>query len=925
MMVGRESELEALEGLLAACLRGAGGLAIVSGAPAMGKTTLLEAFARKDRTDDVIFLRASASMEEHHLPLEVIRQLFYSSELPGDEAEKVRELLAADIATGEGPQENRAGMRGPVLHGIWLMLYRLARNKPVIIMVDDVQHADPASLQCLLYISRRLACARILLILSECVPPTPEYSQFHVQATRQARCSQIALAPLSLPEVEAVIAGHLGHDVAHRLAPEYFEISGGNPLLVEALLSDHRAVGDHQAEVVPGAAFRRSILACLHRCNCVTLDVARAWAVLDEHASPELVERLLGPSSSAVSQVVAVLEMIGLLDRGWFRRDEAKTVILDEISAPKRADLHASVARLLYDSGAPITTVAEHLMKMGTTVDEAMVSVLQEAAHQTEQDSPELAIEYLRLAVKACTDKVLRVAIMNRIARLEWHVDPAIGQRRIADVISLLQDDDIGLRHAITPITNLFWHGRVAEAATALERLSDDESTLDEKAIADLKTMKLWLSYSYPYLFQDGVDASPAKDPTDDTGDSNPSVDPHFHGATLLADALKNADADRAVDGAEQLLQGTPLSDANVIPIVAALVTLVQVDRLDRAAFWCDLLLQDATRNPGSTPRALFSATRAKIFYRQGQLAAAKSYAQTALTLISPEGWGVVVGVPIAAFVLATTAMGLYEEAERYLNLPIPEATFQTPSGLHYLGARGEYRLATRRFHAALADFQACGDLIARWKLPTILPWRVGAAQANLKLNRPLEAKRLAHEQLAVVKPGNHSVRAAALRVLAGVSDVRDSIKMLKSAEHLFELSGDRLELATTIADLSDALYHSGDTGRARMAARRARLLAEECGAEPLRQRLMAGGVTGEAESTAAGPSPRIVDREKFNKLSDAEWRVTTLAAEGHTNTEIAKKLCITVSTVEQHLTRAYRKLGVNCRAALSSVLSSSA
>jgi DNA-binding NarL/FixJ family response regulator len=148
---------------------------------------------------------------------------------------------------------------------------------------------------------------------------------------------------------------------------------------------------------------------------------------------------------------------------------------------------------------------------------------------------------------------------------------------------------------------------------------------------------------------------------------------------------------------------------------------------------------------------------------------------------------------------------------------------------------------------------------------------------------------------------------------------------MLRDAEHLFELSGDRLELAVTLADLSDALYHSGDTGQARIAARRARLIAEECGADPLRRRLMAGGAAGEAQNATAGSSPRMAPREKFSGLSDAEWRVATLAAEGYTNAHIAKKLCITVSTVEQHLTRAYRKLGLNSRAALSSALSSSA
>jgi len=51
--------------------------------------------------------------------------------------------------------------------------------------------------------------------------------------------------------------------------------------------------------------------------------------------------------------------------------------------------------------------------------------------------------------------------------------------------------------------------------------------------------------------------------------------------------------------------------------------------------------------------------------------------------------------------------------------------------------------------------------------------------------------------------------------------------------------------------------------------------------------------------------------------LTEAELKVAALAAQGHTNQQIAGMLFITVSTVEQHLTRVYRKLRVNRRADL--------
>ena len=55
--------------------------------------------------------------------------------------------------------------------------------------------------------------------------------------------------------------------------------------------------------------------------------------------------------------------------------------------------------------------------------------------------------------------------------------------------------------------------------------------------------------------------------------------------------------------------------------------------------------------------------------------------------------------------------------------------------------------------------------------------------------------------------------------------------------------------------------------------------------------------------------------------LSEAERRVAELAARGHKNREISRMLYVTVSTVEQHLTRIYRKLGVNSREVLSTDL----
>lgn len=57
--------------------------------------------------------------------------------------------------------------------------------------------------------------------------------------------------------------------------------------------------------------------------------------------------------------------------------------------------------------------------------------------------------------------------------------------------------------------------------------------------------------------------------------------------------------------------------------------------------------------------------------------------------------------------------------------------------------------------------------------------------------------------------------------------------------------------------------------------------------------------------------------------LTDSERRVAELARFGYPNREIACRLFITVSTVEQHLTRIYRKLKVKRKADLRALLTS--
>jgi DNA-binding CsgD family transcriptional regulator len=74
-------------------------------------------------------------------------------------------------------------------------------------------------------------------------------------------------------------------------------------------------------------------------------------------------------------------------------------------------------------------------------------------------------------------------------------------------------------------------------------------------------------------------------------------------------------------------------------------------------------------------------------------------------------------------------------------------------------------------------------------------------------------------------------------------------------------------------------------------------------------------------ELAATGARPRRAAVTGVDSLTPAEHLVATLAAQGHSNPEIAQRLYVTRRTVETHLTHVYAKLGVATRADLAASL----
>ncbi|MFI0484447.1 AAA family ATPase [Actinomadura sp. 9N215] len=919
----RDAALGALEDVLRAAVSGTGGTAVVTAPVGCGKTALLHRFAERAAGGaSAVVLDAVGSSAERALPLGVVSQLFGGPAAPADARAAVAALLAESasfaVPSGRDGGDLLHGAGARVIEGLWRTALELAATAPVLIVVDDVQDIDPLSRQCLLYFARRLRRARLALAVGEAAGVTPPWGRrpLSEELLRQSHCRQVALGPLSPDGVARYLAGRPETAAAAPAAATWHEVSGGNPELVRALVADQPAYAEAAAPRV-ASAYGHAVVGCLHRSGPDVLRAARGLAVLGDEATPGRLGALIGTGAGPAARAVETLTTAGLLRAGRFRHPTARAAVLADLAAVERADLHLHAAELLNDEGADVEAVAAKLTAAGRAPGPWGVAVLREgAARALASGRSTAAAERLALALRGKVGVRDRAAITARLATAEWRADPAAATRRLTELVVAARSGHVPAAESAMLVRALVWHGRLDEAREVFCGLTlPGPDAAEAGAAIELGFLRGWLRYSCPSLLEvscgGGAEADPESGARTAIGPAAVTLAPHLQSAALLDRVLTHGGGEGVVAALEEIVRSSRLDDATLEPLATALTALLCADRAVLADRLCDVLLVQAETRRAPVWLAALAGLRARIAVRRGDLAAARRYARSALGALPEHSLGTTVGVPLAAWVTAATRMGDHDEAAALLGRPVPEAMFQTWPGLEYLHARGHLRLVRDRPHAALADFRSCGELMVRWgiDLPRLLPWRSAVALAHLRMGEPDAARAAVEEELELVGPGRSRVRGAGLRLLAAAAAPKERPSLLLEAVESLQASGDRLETAYALADLSRAYQTLGDTSRARRIARRAWPLARGCHAEPLCRELA---------PMRAGPAPAgPADADAACALSAAEHRVAALAAQGYTNREIARKLYVSASTVEQHLTRVYRKLDIRRRSHL--------
>jgi DNA-binding CsgD family transcriptional regulator len=901
MLLGRRSECEQLDRLLAGSRSGRGDAIVVHGEPGIGKTALLEYAVA--RADDFRVLRTVGNEAERELPFAALQQLCAPGverldELPRPQRDALR--VAFGLADGPAPDRLLVGL------AVLNLLAGLASDRPLLCVVDDAQWLDHGSAQAFGFVARRLANERVAFAFAARAVPGElrGLPELVVDGLHEADALEL---------LRSVLPDRVDGKVLDRIVVE----SHGNPLALLELprgLTPAKFGGGFALPVsvpVAGrveASFRRR-LAALSVPSRRLLLVAAAEPTGDPALVWRAAERLGVDESAAVA-----LEGEGLLElspRVVFRHPLVRSAVYGAAEPDERRAAHRAIAEAT-DAELDPERRAWHRAQAAARPDEEVARELEESAARAQARgglaaaaafllrAAELSVDVASRARRAlgaaeakrqvgALDDASVLANMAEEGRLDdeqrvqldvlrAQISFASDRGRDAPILLLKAArrlETIDARRAqdtyLDAITAALFAGRlaketdareVAKLALAAPRPEGTARTVDDLLVGLALLITEGPSVGTPVL-QEVVHAFCR-------GDID--LDERLRWSWLVAqaaafiwdydawDVLTARHVDLARDAGALTVLPVSLNARAGVHLFAGELNIAAslVDRIDALA---DVTDARTVRHAA----VLLAAFRGRELDAQEVIDAnAKEFAS--------RGEGT--GVSVTHWAAAVLCNGLARYNDAY---SAAEAVLEDPDDLSF----GPF---------ATAELVEAASRIGR------------ADAATPALERLEDATR------ASGAPWGLGI-AARSRALLSDGDAADAL--YRDAIERLTPTALRVDLARTHLVYGEWLRRERRNVEAREQLRTAHDLLSDFGMEGFAER-------ARVELRATGEHARARSVETANELTPQESQISQLAAEGATNAEIAAQLFISPSTVEYHLHKVFRKLGVKSRTQLA-------
>jgi DNA-binding CsgD family transcriptional regulator len=823
---------------------GAGRLVFVEGEAGIGKTSLLRAFARSlDGHAPVL----SGACEGLRTP----RPLGPLHDIAAQAGDPLRALL------DEGVDRHR----------VFVAFVELLRERPALVLLEDLHWADDATLDLLRYAGRRIERTRSMLVGSyrtdELVPAHPLRAVLGDLATT----GPLHLAPQALSP-QAVHTLCSGFDVDAR---EVHRRTGGNPFFVTEVLAA-------PAAQVP-TTVQDAVLARAGRLSASARAVLDAAAIAGPRVEPVVLQALVAAESAAIEEGLAT----GVLcvDGGaiTFRHELARQAVLGAMTPTRAMSLHRMTQSALRANAVPhaLTRLAHHAEGSGDA--EAVRKWAPLAAREAAARGAHMQAAHHWARTLAHTEgEAARAQVLDPYAdelRACGMVEPAIAAKAQAAVtwralgreregiasftdlakMQLLVSRDDFARDALHAARAL-----LPPDADALERSRVDiceadvrRQTLDYRAAAALARSVLAHA-------EHRGDRALQLEALNTLGSSLVHCGNPDEGIALLHRSLALAES-----------SGADLWGAMTLSLLALSCTaLLRLDAaegyLERGGHWCAERDLDA-------PRLMQTTMRAGLHLLRGRWNEAGAAADE------------VIGNPRAmpiALVRAYTVLG---------------------------------RLRARQGDAQAREAFAAALRLGRGSLGSVVTTHVSQAELAWLEGRDDDAAREASAGLALARDIEHRGLAVELRMwlrLSGrgeaAANAADDHPCALQAAGRWQEAASRWRTFGCPYETARALSQGDER-----AQREALTIAESLGARPLAQRLRRRLRVAGVRDLPRGP--RATTLRHPAGLTSREVAVLALLAAGLRNKEIALRLSRSPRTIDHHLESIFGKLDVATRA----------
>ena len=921
-LVGRDSEMALLTGLMKEAAQGRGGSVLIEGEPGIGKSALVQAaVAQAPQAGCQVFWGAGDELSQA-LPL-----------LPFLDGLRVREPSASPRRTAivrllRGEVTADRGTDGPaaLAEQLLALVTEQCAIRPVIMVVDELQWADQASVALWGRLARSARQMPLLLVgMMRPVPQREDLLALRRVAGEAARVELTALTEAEVADLVAALAGGRPDDDLLRLA----DGAAGNPLyLTELVAALARGSGltvteTGAAELAGGPAPGSLSAAIADRLGFVTgpvRDVLRAAALLGTEFAVTDLHIVLGRAVADLIPAVDEACAAGVLAESahglGFRHPLIRAALYDEMPAPVRAAWHRDAGHALVAKGASADRVARQLLRAtggpdgpAEPMDEWMLDWLAQIADTLVGQAPGVAAELLERAVASSPAGSARHGwLASRLADALYRTgDTAAAEQVVIRTLEHAAEPDLLVDLLWTLAQSRMLAGESAESLTSLDQ------ALASPGISARHRSRLLVLAARTHCHlgeaekagRVGADALAAAAAADDSW----AMGWALHVLTLVTTMQGHlTDALPLFDRALAVTESDPaLTDLRLLLQINQAITLGCLDQYEQA-FAAAGQARDLADRVGTAIRlAQAHCALGQLLFETGRWDEALAERE-----IVPEdlkepgaacselGIAAVIGFHRGETDTARRHLAAaVPHAKRIGHRPISQLALARSLDCEQAGALPEALAAlTAGFVNSTEDLGEIEDL-----LPDAV--RLAAQAGDLST-----AQTLAGHATTLAAESEVPHRQANALYCRGLLD-QDAPRLLTAAQRYDDASRPLLR-AMALEAAAGHFVDTDDRGQARDAFTQAVEVYTALGAAADAARLQA---TFRAHGIRRGPHAKHRRaRSGWDSLTATEIKIAAFVEEGLSNPEIAAKLLLSRRTVATHVSHILKKLDVNSR-----------